>query len=125
MEFMRKFWSWLWRDARARDLEEEMQMHLELKLQEYIAHGASPEEARRKAQLDFGNAKIAAERSRERWGFMQLEDLRRDVTYGMRQSVKNPGFTAVVVLTLALGIGANSAIFSVVNTFLLKSLPVS
>src|SRR5215472_8562700 len=125
MEFVHRLWSWLRREARARDLQEEMQLHLELTVQDHIARGMSPRDARRQAQLEFGNKGLAAERSRERWGFMQLEDLRRDVTYGMRQSVKNPGFAAVVVLTLALGIGANSAIFSVVNTFLLKSLPVS
>src|SRR5215469_14081946 len=125
MEFVNRLWSWLRREARARDLQEEMQLHLELKVQEHIARGASPTDARRQAHLDFGNKGLVAERSRERWGFVQLEDIRRDITYGVRQCVKNPGFTAVVVLTLALGIGANSAIFSVVNTFLLKSLPVS
>jgi predicted permease len=125
MEFLRRLCSWLRRDARARDLQEEMQLHLELKLQEHIVRGTSREEARRQAQLDFGNANLAAERSRERWGFVHLEDIRRDVAFGVRQFVRNPGFTAIVVLTLALGIGANSAIFSVVNTFLLKSLAVS
>ncbi len=125
MEIAHRLWSWLRRAARARDLQEEMQLHLELKVQEHIARGASQEEARRQAQLDFGNQSLAAERSRERWGFVQLEDFRRDIAYGVRQFVKNPGFTAILVLTLALGIGANSAIFSVVNTFLLKSLPVS
>jgi predicted permease len=125
MEIVHRLWSWLRRAARARDLQEEMQLHLALKVQEHIARGASPEEARRQAQVDFGNQSLAAERSRERWGFVQLEDFRRDIAYGVRQFVKNPGFTAIVVLTLALGIGANSAIFSVVNTFLLKSLPVS
>ena len=125
MEFVHRLWSWLRREARARDLQEEMQLHLELKLQDHIARGASQEEARRQALLDFGNANLAAERSRERWGFVQLEDIRRDVAYGVRQFVKNPGFTAIVLLTLALGIGANSAIFSLVHTFLLASLPVS
>ena len=125
MEIVHRLWSWLRRDARARELEEEMKLHLEFKVREHITRGASQEEARLRAQLDFGNAKLAAERSRERWGFMQLEDIRRDIAYGVRQFVRNPGFTAIVVLTLALGIGANSAIFSVVNAFLLKSLSVN
>jgi predicted permease len=125
MEFMHRLWSWLRREARARDLHEEMELHLELKVQEHVARGASSEGARRQAQLDFGNMSLAAERSRENWGFIQLENVRRDVAYGVRQFAKNPSFTAIVVLTLALGIGANSAIFSVVNTFLLESLPVS
>ena len=125
MEFLNRLWSWLRREARARDLQEEIQLHLELKVQEHIANGASPEDARRQAKLDFGNTSLVAERSRERWGFVQLEDICRDIAYGVRQFVRNPGFAAIVVLTLALGIGANSAIFSVINTFLLKSLPVS
>src|SRR5579859_2810679 len=100
MEFVHRLWSWLRREVRVRDLQEEMQLHLELKLQEHIARGASQEEARRQAQVDFGNAKLAAERSRERWGFVQLEDIHRDIAYGVRQFVKNPGFTAIAVLTL-------------------------
>ena len=125
MEFLYRLRSWFRRDAHARDLEEEIELHLELKQKEHMARGASSEEARRRAQLDFGNANLARERSRERWGFVQLGDLRRDIGYGVRQFARNPSFTAIVVLTLALGIGANSAIFSIVNTFLLKSLPVS
>jgi predicted permease len=101
-----------------------MQLHLELKAQEHIARGASPYNARKQARIDFGNITLAAERSREIWGFVQLENLGRDVAYGVRQFAKHLGFTAIVVLTLALAIGANSAIFSVVNVFLLKSLPV-
>lgn len=124
MEFVRRFWSWLRRATRARDLQEEMQLHLELKTQEHIARGVPPEHARRQARVDFGNVNLATERSREIWGFAQLDDLGRDVSYAVRQFAQHPGFTAVVVLTLALGIGANSAIFSVVNAFLLKSLPV-
>jgi predicted permease len=125
MEVLHRFWSWVRRGVRARELEEEMRLHLEMKMREHVERGAAPEEARRRARVDFGSVGLAGERSRERWGFMPLEDLGRDVAYGVRQCVKNPGFTAIVVLTLALGIGANSAIFSVVNTFLLKSLPVS
>src|SRR5271163_3237373 len=124
MEFAHKFWSWLRRGSRARDLKEEMKLHLELKVQEHIARGVPPDQARHRAQLDFGNMNLAAERSREMWGFVHLDDMWRDVAYGGRQFAKHPGFTMIVVLTLALGIGANSAIFSVVNAFLLKSLPV-
>jgi predicted permease len=124
MEFVHRVWSWLRRGVRAQDLQEEMRLHLESKVQEQIARGMSPDHARRQARLDFGNLTLAAERSREIWGFVQLDNVWRDVAYGVRQFVKHPGFTTIVVLTLALGIGANSAIFSVVNVFLLQSLPV-
>jgi predicted permease len=124
MEFVRRLWSWLRRESRARDLQDEMELHLELKVQEHRARGASPEDARRRAQLDFGNLSLAAERSRERWGFVQLEEIRRDLAYGVRQIFKNPGFTSIIVLTLALGIGANTAIFTLVNAVTLRSLPV-
>jgi macrolide transport system ATP-binding/permease protein len=125
MEFVRRLWSWLLREAHSRDLQEEMQLHLELKVQEYVTRGASPECARRQALLDFGNPRLAAERSRERWGFAQLVDIRRDMAYGVRQFLKNPGFTAIVVLTLALGIGANTAIFSAIDAVLFRQLPVA
>ena len=125
MEFVRRLWSWLRREAHSRELQEEMQLHLELKVQEYTARGASPEQARRRALLDFGNRRLAAERSRERWGFVPLEDIRRDIAYGVRQFLKNPGFTAIVVVTLGLGIGANTAIFSAIDAVLFRPLPVA
>lgn len=125
MEFVHRLWSWLRRGARARDLQEEMRLHLESKVREHIARGMSPDQAMRQARLDFGNVTLAAERSREIWGFVQLDNLGRDLAYGVRQFAKDTRFTAIVLLTLALAIGANSAIFSVVNVFLLKSLPVA
>ena len=124
MEFVHRLWSRLRRRALAQDLDDELELHLELKVQDYIARGMSAERAQRQARLDFGNPVLAVERSREGWGFLSVENLFRDVRYGVRQGAKHPGFAATVVVTLALGIGANTAIFSVVNAFLLKSLPV-
>src|SRR5450755_2149001 len=104
-------------------IEEEMRLHLELRAERLRDAGMSGEAAAAGAQRRFGNQLQLRETSREMWISRWFDDLLKDIQIGSRGLVRNPGFTVVAVLTIALALGANTAIFSVIHTVLLKPLP--
>jgi predicted permease len=115
-----RWWLLKKRDA---DLERELRSDLELEQEEQREKGLSPEDSLYAARRAFGNATLIREQTREAWGWLRLERFTKDTRYALRQLGRNSGFTAISILTLALGIGATTAIFSIVDSLLLRPLP--
>src|SRR5262247_202432 len=113
------------RSRRYDEIAESIREHLEEKIEDLMEDGLSREEATGKAHREFGNVTLIEERSREVWQWPRLETLFQDLRFGVRMLLKHKSFTAVAILSLALGIGANTAIFTLINATLLKALPVT
>ena len=121
----RKFTWWLQRRRKENELREELQFHLVEEADERLADGLSDDQARWAARRDLGNVTLLQENTRTLWSWILLEQLAQDVRYGLRAMAKNRLFTALAALSLALGIGANTAIYSFMDSILFRSLPVS
>src|SRR5882724_10593676 len=121
--FLMRLTGWWGRGARERQLSDELEAHFQMHVDDNVRAGMSPAEARRAAAVRFGSVDSAKEQVRSRWTVALLENTRQDIVYGVRGLRRNPGFAMTAILSLALGVGAAIAIFTVADGLLLRPLP--